>query len=891
MPCHIDQANVLARLLQEHASAADAERILHRRCNPEMGDTRFLGNRHPGASAFAARSIARTNIFNDSIGKTLMKQNHLSIAIALACFMTAGTVMAQSATDPSASGQTQVTQSAPRAGVSSTSNTTTSNDTKRVQQLTTVQVQGQSLSLGGGLMSVQTAPKAVSTITRDAIVKAAPGATFVQMIDSIPGVNASTDDYTGLANGNYSIRGFTSDEIGTTVNGAPINDSGNYKVYSTEYGDTENIGDITVLQGYPDVDTPISGAAGGSIAWATIDPSHKAGIDVSQTFGSNDYHRTFVRLNTGDIGSVRSWLSYSNNKADLWRGPGSQNVNKVDGKSIWTIDDNNSISTSFQYNSESNNTYDSLTKAQAQQKYNQNYDATLLSPTDIYYYKLHTNPFSSWLVSMDGEFKLNDSLRLSVVPYFQYGNGGTGGSSSTSTGLITETKSTANEYLYTNQDLNGNGSIGGKDLIYPISNTYTMRPGVIAKFNQDFGENNSLEYGFWYERPRQEQSGAFTPVDPTTGVPSDIQGLTDFIRYPDGTIQKQYNEYTVTETRKAFATDTWTPNDFWTFTAGASFLSEKRSGFDYEYPGSVAGYDTQYGVADASATYHKWSPTVGAKYQLNAQNQFYFGIGKTFRAPINGAVLQNAASANAVGQTAPSGNFSNKPETATTADLGWRYYDDTFSASVDAYASNLNNKQISGYDEDTNATIYLSLPEVHNRGVNTEASYKVTSSWTLYGSYAYTKSTLEDNLNTEGDGIYNTQGKTLLNTPKNTGYLRVSYDQGPFWASLDAKYRSSIYGDWSNTQKVGGYTTLNLSAGWRFQEFSSWFSKPYIKLNMFNLADRQALTNANNISAFLATNPGNKIVDQNGTSLYASEPYYSLLEGRTVMVTFGASFF
>ena len=102
-----------------------------------------------------------------------------------------------------------------------------------------------------------------------------------------------------------------------------------------------------------------------------------------------------------------------------------------------------------------------------------------------------------------------------------------------------------------------------------------------------------------------------------------------------------------------------------------------------------------------------------------------------------------------------------------------------------------------------------------------------------------------------------------MNTPRNIGYVRLGYDNGPFWASLDAKYRSSIYGDWSNTEKAGGYTTLNLSAGWRFSSFSSWFNKPYIKLNLYNLADRQALTNANNITAFLASNPNN-IKDVNG---------------------------
>src|ERR1700736_4642701 len=116
-----------------------------------------------------------------------------------------------------------------------------------------VSAKASSLSLGGGLMSVQTAPKAVSTISRDAIIKAAPGSNFTQVIDSIPGVNATTDDVSGLSDGKYSIRGFDSTEIGVTINGAPINNAGSYSVFATEYGDTENIGDITVLQGLPDV--------------------------------------------------------------------------------------------------------------------------------------------------------------------------------------------------------------------------------------------------------------------------------------------------------------------------------------------------------------------------------------------------------------------------------------------------------------------------------------------------------------------------------------------------------------------------------------------------------------------------------------------------------------
>lgn len=817
-----------------------------------------------------------------------MKRNHLSMAIAAMLSLTAGYAFAQDASSQAAQSTNTKEAASQRAGASSTSNTTTSNDTKRAQQLDTVTVQAQSLSLGGGLMSVQTAPKAVSTISRDAIVKAAPGGTFVQMIDSIPGVNASTDDVSGLANGNYSIRGFTSDEIGTTVNGAPINDSGNYKVYSTEYGDTENMGDITVLQGYPDVDTPISGAAGGAISWVTIDPSHKAGVDFAQSLGDHDYRRTFVRLQTGDLGPVRSWLSYSNNTANQWRGPGDMNVTKVDGKALWTIDDNNYISASFQYNRERNYSYNSLTKAAIRsggyfQSYTENY-----SPTDTNYWKLHTNPFTSWLASMDGEFKLADSLRLSVVPYFWYGNGGGGGGYK-----FTESTVNQNTIGYANQDLNGDGKIGGSAVAYAVNATYTYRPGVIAKLNQDFGMDDSLEYGFWYERARQQQNEFFTPA--VGGEPADFWGTTDYIKYSNGVVQRLYREYTTSEIKKFFATNTWTPNDKWTITVGAAYFWESREGYDYENWGSQSSNPkyAQYG-GEGSATYHKVSPTAGVKYQLNDQNQFYIGAGRTYRAPINGALLQNVAVAdnpkNAA--NAAAGTYGNKPEQATTIDLGWRFYADQFSANVDAYTSHLINKQISGYDNTTGQTVYLNLPKMHMRGVTAEASYNFLPDWTLYGNYSYQKAILDGNVNTFGDGVFPTEGKTFLNTPKNSGYVRLGYDHGPFWATLDAKYRGPVWGDWMNTEQIGGYTTFNLNAGWKFDDFASWLRSPYIKLNVFNLTNKRALTNANNIGAFLASNPGGVYKDPtNGTALYASAPYYSLLEDRTYMVTFGISFF
>jgi iron complex outermembrane recepter protein len=805
--------------------------------------------------------------------------------------MASGVVMAQTASNDQTQGNPNTASSQQRVNASSTSNTTTSNATQRdVKQMSEVTVQGQSLSLGGGLMSVQTAPKAVSTITRDAIEKASPGSNFTQMIGSIPGVNAATDDATGLANGHYSMRGYDSSDIGMTVNGAPITDTGSYSVYATEYGDSENMGDITVLQGIPDIDMPDSGASGGHIGWATIDPSHQGGVDITQTFGNNDYRRTFVRLNTGDTGPVRSWISFSDNSANMWRGSGDLRVTKVDGKSVWTINDDNSISASLQYSRQSNLEYDALSKSQlAQYGYFYNYNSSWIPLNDLKgaalksaatsdeaYYALHTNPYKSYMFSMDGEFKLADSTHLSVIPYYWYGDGGGGAGA-----LAQESNSPVSKYLYANVDLNGDGLItdsskktfsGGT--VYSYSSALTYRPGVLVKANTDLGMDNSLEYGFWYERSRKSQADTYGLLDPLTGTPDDVWLNSSYLLYPNGMQQKFYDEYTTTELKKAFVTDNWTPNDFWTFVGGVSYLYASRDGFSYDYPGS-----TSQTFANFDNNWHKILPMAGIKFQLDEKNQFYLGSGKTFRVPSNTAAILDALA----------GVNNSAPEMSWNTDLGYRFYGDAISASADVYHSNYFNKQEVGYYN--NIEIYTTIPHMDMQGFNGEISYKVAQNWTVYSSYTYTQAKIRGDLdggsydsNTgTGPGIYPTDGKTMPDTPRNMGNLSLSYDDSHFWATLNARVTSSLYGDYMNTESVGGFTTFNFSAGYRFSDWSSWFTKPYLKLNITNLADRHALSYVSSAPVLSSAAVGNALNLYNGTA------YYGLLQPRAYMLTFGVS--
>ena len=832
--------------------------------------------------------------------------NRLAIAVVAIC----STAHAQDAASPAPAAASapqgedaQQGKATQRANTSSTSNTTNANASQRAieQAAQQVSVVGQR-SIGGGLMSVQSAPKAVSTITREAITRSAPGANYAQMIGTIPGVVAITDDPTGLFDGNYQIRGFTNDEIGVTVNGAPINDSGSYTVYTTEYGDTENMNDITVLQGYPDVDQAVAGAAGGTIAWSTIDPSHKFSLDTGLSAGSNNYKREFLRVQTGDTGALRSWLSYSNNTTDLWRGKGYAKVDKIDGKSVLTLDAGNSISASLQWNREvREGAYLKLSKAAAAANYHANYDTTLASATDSNYWKLHNNPFKNYMLSLDGEFTLGKALHLSVVPYFQYGAGGGGTGYS-----FTESTATANvgRFGYVNYDLDGDGVVtdNKKVMTYAFSESDTWRPGVLAKLTQDFGENDTLTYGFWLDVPRQETSQRYSLLD-ASGTPTDIWGKNNLVTYTaGGAPQTNYLGSTKTTLKRVFVSNDWTPNDQWTLTAAGAYTDVQREGTGYEHYGAYGGDASlqQYG-GYSSDSWKKFTPSAGVKFQLDPANQIYMGYGRSFRAPVAGVITQsNAAIAyyqQNPGKLASSGITAaqlasiadNKPETADTVDLGWRYYGGDLSASVDLYASNLKNKQVSGYDQASGLTVYVSVPKLQQRGLNAEASYKVYKDLSLYASYALTKSTIGDNTATIGDGTYATRGKSFVNVSRNTFNLGGSFTHGPFWASMNAGYRSSFWADWVNTEKAPGFTTLDLNTGWNFADFASWFKSPKLKINVTNLTDRKALTftSATNFQAKKGVADPTTGVDP----VYISTATYDLLAPRAIMVSLSASFF
>jgi iron complex outermembrane receptor protein len=164
----------------------------------------------------------------------------------------------------------------------------------------------------GGIQAPDTT-KAKAALTQEVIARQNPGQTILDTINLIPGVSFQNNDAYGSSGGTLNIRGFSSDRISLTVDGVPLNDSGNYAIFSNQQFDPEIIGEVNVNLGTTDVDSPTASAAGGTVNYRTIVPREELGAKVSASIGEYNFHRVFGMIETGNLTSfgTRAFVSAS----------------------------------------------------------------------------------------------------------------------------------------------------------------------------------------------------------------------------------------------------------------------------------------------------------------------------------------------------------------------------------------------------------------------------------------------------------------------------------------------------------------------------------------------------------------------------------------------------
>jgi len=168
-------------------------------------------------------------------------------------------------------------------------------------------------SKGVGGVQIPDTTKARGVLNQEFISRQTPGNSILDTINALPGVSFQNNDPFGSAGGTLNIRGFDSSRISLTFDGVPLNDTGNYALYSNQQLDPELIEQVNVSYGSTDVDSPTAAASGSTVNYRTIMPTDDFGARLQGSIGDYNFFRVFGLINTGRLTSfgTKAWLSMS----------------------------------------------------------------------------------------------------------------------------------------------------------------------------------------------------------------------------------------------------------------------------------------------------------------------------------------------------------------------------------------------------------------------------------------------------------------------------------------------------------------------------------------------------------------------------------------------------
>lgn len=651
-----------------------------------------------------------------------------------------------------------------------------------------------------GGVDIPDTPKAKQVLDEEIIRRQRPGQTVNDIVNLVPGVSFQNNDPWGSGGGGFTIRGFGADRVSQTVDGIPLNDSGNYALYTNQQQDAETLESVNVNLGSTDVDSPTASAAGGTINIRTREPGDEFGFVTTATYGNvlaegsgdRPYMRFFGMLDTGDFTGIgtkafasASWTTYDN----PFNNYGKVKKQQYNGR-IWQDIGSNGdfVAIAGHYNENRNNFFGSfpiLTLKDLVQDhdgeerfYEINYPCTLPAGTladgggvngtaEGYSdssnggdcgseFDRRYNPSNTGNIRGASRFTLTDKLVLTVDPSYQWVKANGGGAEDLKEGFRTVGGELYTGFIggsyYFGRDLNGDGDlrdeVGGND----PSQTRTRRYGVIASLAYEINDFHRVRLAYTLDHARHRQTGE-TAFMTATGEPENVFPMDDPVLTVDGFALNKRNRLSYAILNQVSGEYRGEFGDL-TAVVGlrAPFFTRELN--QYCYTTSASGFvdclgnqdTTAYEAANPNAAppqsrtykYDKLLPNVGFTYDLGAASVFA-NYAKGLSVPGTDPLYDSLFLAD-VRESQP------VPETTDSFDIGLRYREGTLTAQVAGWYTRYNNRLATAYDPVLDELLFRNLGRVDKWGVDGSVAWSPMSDALLYVFGSYSDSEIKEDV-------------------------------------------------------------------------------------------------------------------------------------------------
>lgn len=583
-----------------------------------------------------------------------------------------------------------------------------------------------------------------------------------------PGVDIRFNDPWGMSI-THKIRGKANRNIGETIEGLPIKGIGPGGGLSTMV-DIENIDYINVEKGAIKADSGFGyGSDNGMVDMRMLKPSKKSGVYLKQSLGSEDFTKTFLRVDSGELANmVRVFVSASFSEADKYKGKG-KGFNRKNVEFGISNASNSKIEWEFYgiYNDQFNHNYKGLTYEQSKdlKRYSKlDYQTTNKSASD--YYDYNRQDFETY--SLFGKIKapIADETYVSFRPYFLHDQGDS----------------------YATNGVNIQDWIVSHDTIGGVLELETRLKE--AKFKA----------GWWY----QEDEPPGPPTSQKLLKPDTLefvkwQTLVEVIK--KHTFNSPYITY-----EQTFGDNLVEAGLKYLLVSSPELKTYKTTGVpDGSYKDALNSATNEAFTRD-SHTYEVFLPNIGITHFLDNYSNVKLSYGRNW----NTLAYSNYKETYTADVVKKMYDML-RPEESDNFDIGYNYEDKKLTFSSTLFYSRVKNVGGSFYDVALDDTVSQNSAKATSYGLELFGGYNFSNNFSLNASATYNHYAFDTDMQSAASTWIKTKGNQHPDVPKFFGNVWAEYDLLGYKITPIFRYTGKRYVDAEGKYNVNAFWIADLS--------------------------------------------------------------------------------
>jgi len=638
-------------------------------------------------------------------------------------------------------------------------------------------------------------PVAVSTIKASEIENKLGTQEFPEILKSTPGVYA-TKSGGGFGDGRINLRGFNSENVAVMINGVPVNDMENGRVFWSNWA---GLSDVTsamqVQRGLGAVKIAVP-AIGGTINILSRTTDVEKGGNVFVATGNDGYQKYGVTLSTGllDNGFAVTVA------ASRTKGNGYVDGTEFDGYNYFLniskqLNENHKISISSfgapQRHGQRQNrsTIERYRNAEQGIRFNPDWgykNGQVVHVEDNFYHKSQTSLNHDWII--------NDKSFLTTALYASFGKGGGGGTAGENRSLFDERLGGADQPIDLDNivEINkANGALGSEAILRASRNDHSWY-GLLSTFKTELSDNLDLLAGIDLRTYTGEHfrevtdllGGEYYLMDDDVNNPLSIAKVGDLMSYHnDGEVGWQ-GLFTQLEYNK---------------NALAGFVSLSVSNTSYRRIDYFNYLDSDALQETDKYNFIGFSAKGGVNYNINDEHNVFGNIGYFEKAAGFDSVFLNFDNEHI--------NEDAENQKIFSTEVGYGFRGEKLAANVNLYRTQWNDRTLTQNIQNpdgTNSTANILGVNAIHQGIEFDFVYRAFDNLTLtgmlsLGDWEWDNNVLGVEIFDEDQNLIDTvdlyiEGLKVSDAAQTTAALGVNWEIQPKTVlSVDYNYFDNLY--------------------------------------------------------------------------------------------------